>query len=329
MEALKLAFDTIIVGALALPWLILLIDVFLRPKDEKASTWSLFLSFLVPFKDNDTAVLAAAGVFVFAATYFVGAAITRVSGDFFNDDDLWIPYVRLPTEDNIRTDVYCDPVVRELARAGGQDGMTTDRCQKAAGVKTWRLWRSGKVEKRSDLYCDNCEYSIAIIDRGEAERARKDIQRTFYRQGAALLAPTNNSDRLNQLHSQNLVLRGAAFNGVIAALLSFFAWCGQPGRRRLWWAFPIMLFTAGLLILFLIHNRQHGLDDPPFMEFTAIVLGAVGMGIRLWGSPKQNHYLYWVGTASLLTLVAGFGWWWSEVLYDRLVLYSFYATTVK
>jgi hypothetical protein len=136
-------------------------------------------------------------------------------------DDLWIPYVRLPTEDNIRTDVYCDPVVRELARAGGQDGMTTDGCQKAAGVKTWRLWRSGKVEKRSDLYCDKCKYSIDIIDRGEAERARKDIQRTFYRQEAALLAPSDNSDRLNQWHSQNLLLRGAAFDGVIAALLSF------------------------------------------------------------------------------------------------------------
>ena len=188
MEALKLAFDTIIVGALAIPWLILLIGLFQRRKEaEKASTSSV-LSFLAPFLDGDDKhVLGAAGVFVFAATYFVGAAITRVSGDFFNDDDLWIPYVRLPTEDNIRTDVYCDPVVRELVRAGGGENViTTPRCQQAA--KTWR--------SRND------------IDRDTAERAKKDIQRTFYRQEAAVLAPSDDSDRLNQFAKPGASGRG-------------------------------------------------------------------------------------------------------------------------
>jgi hypothetical protein len=49
MEAVKLAFDTIIVGALALPWLILIIDVFLRPKgSENVSIWELVLTRAAP-----------------------------------------------------------------------------------------------------------------------------------------------------------------------------------------------------------------------------------------------------------------------------------------
>ena len=47
--------------------------------------------------------LAVTGVFLFAMAYFVGAAVGRVSGDLFDDGDLsW-----LPTENKIRSDVYC------------------------------------------------------------------------------------------------------------------------------------------------------------------------------------------------------------------------------
>ena len=42
MEALKLAFDTAIVGVLALPWLAFVLDLFFRPRDGgKDQGWSL------------------------------------------------------------------------------------------------------------------------------------------------------------------------------------------------------------------------------------------------------------------------------------------------
>jgi hypothetical protein len=46
MEALKLAFETVIVGVLALPWLALVLDLFFRPGDvDQGQVWSLW-SFL-------------------------------------------------------------------------------------------------------------------------------------------------------------------------------------------------------------------------------------------------------------------------------------------
>jgi len=46
MEALKLAFETVIVGVLALPWLAFVLDMFFRPKNGgKRQGWSLW-SFL-------------------------------------------------------------------------------------------------------------------------------------------------------------------------------------------------------------------------------------------------------------------------------------------
>jgi hypothetical protein len=344
MEALKLAFDTIIVGALALPWLILIIDLFLRPKGSTETIWSLLLSFLTPFKgqgDNATnASGAVAGVFLFVFAYFVGAAVTRVSADFFNDDDLGIPF-QFVTESNIRTDVYCDAMVRPFARAGGnKDLVTTCHCQEAAGRKTLKTWWSGKLVLQRNLYrlspdlapdrqereSDECQKNStpSIVDRATVDNAKQMIQRAFYRQEAALLLQGDKTDRLNQLHSQVLILRGAAFNGFITFVLSLLAINAQPERHLILWALPTVLSLAGFYF-FIIHFRQHGLDDPPFMEFTILALGLAGVYMRWRGSQEQTPYHKWLLTGALLTLFAWFGWWWAEVFYDRLVLYSFYA----
>src|SRR5215467_15785940 len=100
MEALKLAFDTIIVGALALPWIVLILDLLLLPKNggngHLAKAWAIV-------KQGDKVPFAVTGVFLFATAYFVGAAVERVSGDFFDDElGAWFP-----AEHNIRTEVYC------------------------------------------------------------------------------------------------------------------------------------------------------------------------------------------------------------------------------
>jgi hypothetical protein len=335
MEALKLAFETIIVGALALPWLIIIIDVFLRPKgSENVSIWQLVLPYLAPFKDpDDKATLVVAGVFLFAATYFVGAAITRVSGDFFNDDDFWIPRLRLPTEDNVRTDVYCDPVARQFVRADGAEAaVTTSNCQKAAAVRTLGTLKSDNLEVPTNSYCVEdapCPDPLSantLVTSDDSKKAKELIQQTFYRKEAALVLNSDKIDRLNQLHSQDLVLRGAAFDGLITVVLCFFAMGGQTRWHLIWLLFPIILLVGGLRILLFIHIPHNALDDPPFMEFTAVVLGLVGMGICWRGSRGPTSFSRLLVIASLLTLFAGFGWWWAEVLYDRLVIYSFYAT---
>ena len=60
------------------------------------------------------------------------------------------------------------------------------------------------------------------------------------------------------------------------------------------------------------------------MEYTLIVLGVTG-GYVLWKGAPEGKYV----AGSLLSLLAFsmalLGWWWSELLYDQQVFYSFYA----
>jgi hypothetical protein len=105
MSALTIAFDTTIVGALALPWVYLIIHLFFFEEENKC----LVLFRLIRRQQ----LTVPAGVLLFALTYSLGSVVERVSQDFFNDDDL---YFRVgcrmfrfgDTEDRILTSVYCE-----------------------------------------------------------------------------------------------------------------------------------------------------------------------------------------------------------------------------
>jgi len=80
MGALTIAFDTTIVGALALPWVYLVVHLFFSEGENfivKALAWVKEKGAQVP-----------AGVLLFAMTYSLGSAVSRIAQDFFNDDDL-------------------------------------------------------------------------------------------------------------------------------------------------------------------------------------------------------------------------------------------------
>src|SRR5947209_5898693 len=101
MEAFKFAFETVIIGLLALPWLAVLIDL-ARPgllTNHSERGIGKFLSY-VP-KEGRTPIIS---VVAFAAAYLLGSAILPVSGEFLNDED-WIGRV-LPTESDLRTRVF-------------------------------------------------------------------------------------------------------------------------------------------------------------------------------------------------------------------------------
>ena len=103
LDALKFAFEILIVGALALPWLAVLNRMF-------PSSLQFDLSF-VPAPARDSATIA----LVIALRYVLGSSVSRISRTFF-DAELW----RLvPTEHQIREavyrDVYCtDHLLNEL-----------------------------------------------------------------------------------------------------------------------------------------------------------------------------------------------------------------------
>jgi hypothetical protein len=284
MDALKLAFDTIIVGVLALPWLAIVIDLFLASKPaQERQFWSLLQS-------GETKVpTAVVGVLLFAVAYLLGSALARVSRDLFNDDDLHLPF----TEDRIRMAVYCGPAERmflpdSFSALGPQMGprFSVAACSRADSTPV-----------------------LALFNLQESSLQQRGSDKTTV---------------LEQLRSQISILRGAALNGFVTAVLCLFGFGANRTRwRLLLWGVAVALVGSGLYAL-LFRHWMHALNDPPIMEFTLIVLGITG-GFALWNGAPPRQYGLWFLLSTLLTGMAVLAWWWTEILYDQLVLHSSFA----
>lgn len=285
MDALKLAFDTIIVGVLALPWLAIVIDLFLASKPaQERQFWSLLQS-------GETKVPpAVVGVLLFSVAYLMGSALSRVSGDFLNDDDLHLPF----TEDKIRMAVYCGPAERTFLTGSFSD----------FGPQVGPQF--------SVAACSNGADSTPV-------RALFNLQESSLQQRGS-----DKTTVLDQLRSQISILRGATLNGFVTLVLCLFGFGANRTRWRvLLWGVVIALVGSGLYAL-LFRHWVRVLNDPPIMEFTLIVLGFTG-GFALWRGVPPRRYGLWFLLSTLLTGMMVLAWWWTEILYDQLVLHSSFA----
>ena len=296
MDALKLAFDTIIVGVLALPWLAIVIDLFLAPKPaQERRFWSLL-------QIGETKVPpAAAGVLLFSVAYLLGSALSRVSGDVFNDDDLPLGF----TEDNIRMAVYRGPAERMFL---------TGSCS---------VFGPQLGPQFSVAACRNGADSTPV-------RALFNLQESSLQQRGS-----EKTTVLDQLHSQISILRGAAFNGFVTLVLCLFGFvANRTPDKRIRRLVALAIVGLGLYALLFRHlgrilndppiNLGRILNDPPIMEFTLIVLGVTGVfGLRN-GTPPRRYGL-WLLLSTLPTGMMFLAWWWTEILYDQLVLHSSFA----
>lgn len=106
LDSLKFAFEILVVGALALPWLAILIRMFdPDPASKKPEDSLHFYLSVVPKHAQDAVAVA----LIVAIGYLLGSAVSRISRDFFNDEVLR----SLPTEDQIREGVYYDEYCKE------------------------------------------------------------------------------------------------------------------------------------------------------------------------------------------------------------------------
>jgi hypothetical protein len=329
MDALKIALETLLVGAMAVPWFLLGLHLFFPEAKD-------LVRHRLPTSD-DGIQYAIAAVLVVAMAYTVGAAVSRLAQDFYNDDDFGLPF---PPEDSIRASVYCDPESPWIFDTG-VSGLHKD---------------AGNPQTLCDLR--------AVHSAENREASRKGIQQIFQLQeDALLLLGESNTSQMRHLHQQLLVLQGAGFDGLITWMLCLFAWNSERRRWGRWrLVLPIALFLYvffyALLWNHLGIHQWSGLvrlfyrwrpDDPPFMEFALILLAVSGYylaskktdpavsappqpepGADGSSQPeKRVSYVAGMIVSFVLTAVAYCGWYWTEILYDRLVIYSFYASHAK
>ncbi len=323
MGALTIAFDITIVGALALPWVILVVHLFFFEGENKVGV-------VVDWVQNRK-LTAVAGVLLFAAAYTLGCAISRIAQDFFNDDDLYLQFgpelVRMgANEDHILASVLCDADDNGLLRADPKS-VLADQIgnfqQQESGCQYVLIWVA--------LY----RYNHQQDHIGDAAQDVFALQ-----ENTLLLRGEDQTLRLRQLHDQIMVLRGASFNGLVGFSLCLFAWGTKLRRERprsLWrWLFAVI--PALFLILAATSARHHYEErpviDPPYMEFSLFMIGMAG-AVLLWRPrPSLPDAKKDVGGASwrwpalsllslVLTLACLLGWWATEIYYGQQVIYSY------
>ncbi|MGC1448785.1 MAG: hypothetical protein WA830_01990 [Candidatus Sulfotelmatobacter sp.] len=340
MGALTIAFDTIIVGALALPWVLLAIHLFFF---EGENLLGGVLSWV-----TQKGLQTAAGVLLFAMTYTLGSAVSRIGQDFFNDDDLYLQVGgRLfrvgVTEDRLRARVYCDMDDNHLLLAGAQNPTLAGKIYTFQTLKTKKAlcWLTLRWSVRYTYIPEDDKLNEAAID-------------IFGLQENALMVKgADFTLRLRQIHDQIMVLRGAAFNGVIGFSLCVFAWGAALRRekrgswlRRAVAAVPVLYFAVASIAT-VHHFRGREPLNSPYMEFTLVLLALVGAWL-VWKPPsstkaeearaketgtgektepkcdwRSGNWAGLAGLTAILTIAAVLGWWSTEVLYGEQVVYSY------
>lgn len=357
MGALTIAFDTTIVGALALPWVLLVIHLFFFEGENRLPD---VLNWVKQQQQQ-----AAAGVLLFAVTFTLGSAVSRIAQDFFNDDDLFFEagyrLVRMGvTENRILTAAYCKRDENALLLPGTGNRALADKivlfqCQKSntckkddsalpkAGKKTW----AGKDRQAASQWTSNdlCAQTLSwFVGRGvnwqddELNDTAADI--FGLQESALLLKGQDATQRLRQLHDQVMVLRGTAFNGLIAAAFCWFAWGVRLRREKprsaLRWAFALVpaVFLMVAAVTFSHHFGERSPSDPPYMEFSLLLIGLAGAWL-LWvprrqpvEAPREDRGPRWRWSAVwllsvVLTLTAMMGWWATELAYAQEVIYHY------
>ena len=301
MDALKFAFETLIVGALAVPWLLLFLCMFFERPPTGATTEIPFFSAMPP-KAHEVLSLA----LVIGIGYFLGAAVSRIASDFLDDEDvLW----KLPTEGKIRQEVYYHEYCHDHSVL---EGLTLPS-KEAQGHHALFCTPPSKLPKQSD------------------ERRDRMVAEFFHLQESKLLLiGDEKTSRIRGLHDQIGILRGATLNFAVLLVLACFGLSGQwrtsehPIRVLASYlpALAILAAGVGTLVRHVAGGAGETFHDPPLAEIVLILLGLVGFAVTNRCELAARWFTNGLVAGVPLTVVAYCAWWWTEVLYDQQIIHS-------
>jgi len=255
------------------------------------------------------------GLTLFSLVYLLGSMVTPVASEFLNDPDMLGGL--LPTEEKIQTWAY------------SQMG--------APPIPGLPIPAKIEAAHHRDSKADSTK-----LDKDEG--FRKALHRQFqYEEGALLLKGTDGTDRLNRLHEQLKVIRGATFSAFALTVLCLFAWCGRSSKNQNamggepfpWHQVGRWVVCALSLALILVVRKQLLADihapeagDIPIAELVLLVLASFGMYVAIRGtrSRLQFHGVTFL-FALFFTVLCYAGYGCTETSYDQAV-FSSYQTLI-
>jgi hypothetical protein len=309
MDAFKFAFETMIVGLLALPWLVLMAFLLLPPFQINNTKENVVLSTLLQPSTLTIVTLVLA--------YFLGSAVSPLATQLLDDQDM--PIVKIQ---EIRGDLYMwyfDWVDAESS---------------FEKPKTPTFLAVGAL-----INCLPPPHPDAEIRRIPRKCLRVAENLFLLQEEAVLRLGSDKTERVTRLHEQVIVLRGAVFNGFVFVVLCWFAYFSRPRGEpfSVIWSSPAWIGKtlmaaglAGVLIIvatYLGHADlcQHDVTDPPIMESGLLFLGMVGVFTTLRGTTKRPYIPGALVLGLLFTALAYGAWSWTEVLYDQSVIGAYFT----
>lgn len=316
MEAFKFAFETIVIGLLALPWLVMMLDLARAQPLTVRSLGGLVEA--IPGDSGPTLF----GMALVAVTYVLGSAISPVACEFLNDED-WIGHV-LPTEHKTQVRAY-------LTGVSLQDGKQLRPMNAGAGCET-----AARPYKGTDFSENECWEEV--LHKFEMEESSLQLK------------GTDRTEHINRLRERLSVLQGATFSAFVFMLLLVFALGsgyrakvkdeavdrkGEPATlNRLIsgvMAFLPPLLIVALALLFGAEDLVKGdVTDMPIMEAVLLFLGAFGLYLAARPIKPRVYVNAWSCLFALFVAVLMYGGYaCTEVNYDQEVHATYAAAAAQ
>lgn len=290
MDAFKLAFETVLVGAFALPWLALMTVLLNR---NIASSVRL-VARIVP----KPCVPAAVGVVAFSFAYLLGSAISPVAQQFLNDMDS----IGLPTQDRIQA-----AIVGTALRTGTENVKPASFGRNRQGTDQLLL-APGAIFHRQE--------STVLLTNGDAsERLNRLHERLTVLSGATFSG-----------FALLVLCVFASCSGWRSRAQAVEAESRWRQRTRRWAAFaPCTAILVWGALNFIRDWHKHSVDDPPILEAVLLVLGGFGLWVTAHRTPAIPSLHGKILFVAFLTLLCFGGYISTEPTYVHDVMDSYAA----
>jgi len=297
MDAFKLAFETILVGALAIPWIGMMVVLLNR----NLSGGVRQVARIVPKPCTPAAV----GVAAFSFAYLLGSAITPVAQEFLSDMDS----IGLPTQETIQARIVADQNASRILLHGGP------RYATLAAFRDTR--EQEKLLRVTGAIFHRQESTLLLGTTEVSERLNRLHERLTVLTGATF---SGFALSLLLIFAWCGTCRGRAqaaqvYSGLLRSVRQAVAYAP---------AIAIVLWGSFNLVK---DWHKHSVDDPPILEAVLLILGFFGLCVTARGTPVIASLGGKLLFVSFLTVLSYGGYISTEPTYVHEVMDSYAAMT--